>query len=354
MRTQTYVWQTASVIRETKDAVTIVFDTGSTPFDYKAGQFINVRLVINGEAVSRSYSLSSCPGEDERPSITVKRVDNGIMSEYILLYAEEVRSWSIEGPFGFFHPTEETKKARHVVLIAGGSGISPVFSIIKDLLKNTQVKVSLFYSNKSWDLTIFRYVLAYLERIFLERFSVHYVFTEERGATSFPKKEYILGRLSRLVLKKLLKNSIGEAVTDAHYFICGPNGLIKTTEEALESLGVSKSLIHKELFIAAEDDNPEIILPDTNVEVLFHFYEQTNLLDVTPGKTILEAALEDRIEVRYSCKAGTCGVCTGKLVSGNVHMRHNYALQEHQLREGYILLCQSHPLSNDVTVAVGI
>jgi len=352
MAPRTYVWKTASVIRETGEAVTVVFDTGGLNFSYKPGQFVNVRLVIDSEAVSRSYSLSSSPCEDERPSITVKRIEGGLMSQYIFHHAEEIQSWFVEGPYGSFCPSAETLQAAHVVLIAGGSGITPVFSILKYLLQHTSSKLYLIYSNKSWENTIFKSVLLYIENVFPGRFKAQFVFTEKGGAGGCPKKDHLVGRLSRLVLKKLINKELGGQVTNAHYFICGPAGLIQTAEETLGSLNVENRSVYKEHFTAPEEENKALVLPDEDTEVLFHFYEQTVLLNVNPGKTILDAALEDRIGVRYSCKSGTCGVCVAKLNNGQVHMRKNFALSEEQVQEGLVLLCQAHPLTNDVTVEV--
>src|SRR5690606_16474739 len=132
-----YTWQTAAIIRESADAVTIVFDTKALEFSYKAGQFLNVKCVIDGSAVSRSYSLCSAPGVDDRTAITVKRVEGGLMSAFICDYAEQISEWRVDGPHGLFHPNEGVVSSEDVVFVAGGSGITPVFSIIKYLLNHT-------------------------------------------------------------------------------------------------------------------------------------------------------------------------------------------------------------------------
>ena len=124
---QHYLWRTACIIRETAQSVTVIFDTQGDEFSFKAGQFVNLTLSINGESVTRSYSLSSAPEHDVHPAITVKAVDGGLMSNYILNYAEEIGEWEIDGPHGFFHVTTETENCKWVVLVGGGSGITPLY-----------------------------------------------------------------------------------------------------------------------------------------------------------------------------------------------------------------------------------
>ena len=126
-----YTWKTACIIRETTDAVSIVFDTGGDEFNFLPGQFVNLSLNIDHKIITRSYSLCSAADEDEKPTITVKRVQGGVMSNYILDHAEEIEEWQIEGPHGSFYPDENVMQAGNIVLIAGGSGITPIFSILK-------------------------------------------------------------------------------------------------------------------------------------------------------------------------------------------------------------------------------
>jgi len=127
---------------------------------------------------------------------------------------------------------------------------------------------------------------------------------------------------------------------------------MQLTIESLASFDIDASQIHSEYFVPSEESST-IPLPQTNKEFLLHYYEQSNLLEVKPGMTILETALEDRIPVSYSCKNGTCGMCIGKQTAGKIYMRKNFALTEEQLKEGFVLLCQSFPIDDDVTVSVG-
>lgn len=340
-------WTTASVYRESEDAVTIVFDTNGTSFAYKAGQFINLSLEIEGELLSRSYSLSSSPGEDEKPSITVKKIDGGLVSSYIFDHAGEITGWLIDGPYGNF-VVDDVNQNSQVVLFAAGSGITPVFSIIKYLLKFTNCQVQLIYSTRNWQNAIFRSVLSYLAGIFPQRFRILYFFTGVDGVAGY-SGGFFTGRMSRLAAKKFLGgNSV--KLQSAKYFVCGPAGFIEHTENMLQSWNVDAAQVSKELFYTGE---VEAASGDSSVfEVLLHYREQTNLLEVMNNQSILEAALADKIPLPYSCKTGNCGVCVGRLVGGEVMMRHHAALMQGQINEGKILLCQAFPVNNEVAIEV--
>lgn len=352
MGNRRYTWSTAAVIRETNDAVTIIFDTKGEAFIYKPGQFVNLSLVINEQSVSRSYSLSSSADSDEKPAITVKAVEGGLMSNYILQHAEEIMEWGIEGPLGLFTLTGGRPMPEHLVLIAGGVGIAPLYSMLKYFLKHTRGRITLIYSNKTEQEIIFKPALDHLKQNFSKRFNVYYFLTRESTEKYGPEENCFTGRISSLTLIKLLKNGIAPE-EETQYFICGPNGLVELSERVLDFLGVEKNKINKEYFTGTSINLSTLKLPDKMQEVLFHFWEQTNLLEVAPGRTILDSALEDRIGVPYSCKSGTCGQCAARLRSGKVHMAGNFVLPQALVDQGYVLLCQSYPLNNEVTIVVG-
>jgi ferredoxin-NADP reductase len=347
-----YNWKLHRVNKETFDSVTIVFDTGADRFEYKPGQFINLTLIINDKPVTRSYSLSSFPDEDVAPAITVKRVTDGLMSEHILNHAEKITNWQIEGPHGFFYPNERCLQANTIVLIGGGSGITPLYSMLRYFLKYTSLSVVLINSNKTREDIIFSKSLVNLEQQYPERFTAWYILSRETKVQKNSHNNYLSGRLSKLILKKLIKKLIPQSLEESFVFICGPSGLIDLTEQAIFDLNISSEHIYKEYFLPPDETANEVTFPDSTQEVLLHLYEQTNLLEVEAGKTILEAALQDRIPINYSCKNGTCGTCVGKLTSGKVHMAKNFALRKEHLEQGFILLCQSHPLDNKVTIQI--
>jgi ring-1,2-phenylacetyl-CoA epoxidase subunit PaaE len=352
MNKKIYNWKTASVVKETEDAVTIIFETNGQRFSYKPGQFVNLQQIIGEEAVSRSYSLSSSPDEDEKPAITIKKVDGGIMSNYVFHHAEEISQWEVDGPHGSFFADPQLLNDKPIVLIGGGSGITPLYSILKTFLKHSNAAIFLIDCNRTWNDVVFAKGLTYLEGVYADRLRVHHFLSRETERTDFPGRNIKTEKLNKLVLKKKLKKLLAEKISEAEYFLCGPNGLIKLSKEALESLEIPSAQIHTEYFSPADEENAVIELPQTTKEVLLHYYEQTNLLEVHPGKSILEKALEDKIPLSYSCKNGTCGKCTAKQTAGKVHMMKNYALTEDEVKKGFILLCQSHPLDDEVIITI--
>ncbi|WP_143305770.1 2Fe-2S iron-sulfur cluster-binding protein [Chitinophaga vietnamensis] len=328
-----HTWRTAAILQETKDTITIVFDTGGAPFAYKAGQFINLSVDIDGSTITRSYSFSSAPLAGTSPAITIKRVAGGIMSNYLHDHAAYVKEWRVNGPHGAFtldQPCDE------LVLLGGGSGITPLFSLANEVLQQSPgTNVTLIYSSHNEENIIFRNALHALQQQH-PQLKVHYMLSENGG------------RINRIIAKKLIKAIPAER---AQYFICGPSGLMKLHLEVLQALNIPAQQITTEWF-QPEPLTVTPTLPDSAQEVLLHFYEQSNLLEVKPGQTIMAAALEDKIALPYSCKAGTCGICAAKLLSGNVHMAQQYALGKEALEAGMVLLCQSHPLDSNVTIEI--
>ena len=197
---------THKVTWETKDAVTIAFDTAGSGFNYLPGQFINISQLVNGEKVTRSYSLSSSPDIDTYPAVTIKRVTDGLMSNYLVDYAAEIRELEIEGPYGSFTPSESSYQSGHVVLLSGGSGITPLLSIAKSLLsKSADVQLTLIYANRHWYDVIFTDAIEALTFQYKERLTVFHALSQYDSAKPVFAGTLIEERLSKLVVKKLLK-----------------------------------------------------------------------------------------------------------------------------------------------------
>jgi ring-1,2-phenylacetyl-CoA epoxidase subunit PaaE len=345
-----YQWRTLQVVKETAHSVTIIFDTQGEKFEYQSGQFINLTLLINNIPVTRSYSLSSSPHVDKYPAITVKKVGEGVMSNFIVNNAEGVKLWQIEGPYGSFTPPADSS---HLFLLAGGSGITPLFSIAKTIVSQRKdIKVTILYANKTANDIIFVNALTEWQKQEGERINVIYALSNDDGRTAIPAESVIIGRFNRIIVKKLIRQFQLNTKEPVHYFICGPSALMKIYEESLQALQVNADQIFVERFIP-DDSQSLFSVPDVSHEVMLHFYERSYLLDVAPGNTILQAALEDRVPLPYSCKQGTCGKCAAVTVAGDVRMHHNYALQRQQVDTGWVLLCQSYPFDDSVTVQVG-
>lgn len=344
-----FIWRTASIIPETDDTVTIQFDTGSGAFVYKAGQFVNLTILIDGSPVTRSYSLSSVPGLDPAPTITVKKIEGGLMSSYIVDHAQQIQHWQVDGPYGSFTAPSQCTQ---LVMLTAGSGITPVYPIAASVLRSQlSARVTIIYSNRSPESIIFRKQLEQLQLRFGERLTIIHALTEGAGTHSADTGEWINGRLNRIIVKKLIKKYIAEP-SSAQYFICGPSSLIQLHQECLDAIGIHTDNIIVERYNPDNSDD-SVELPTQMQEVMLHFHEQSNLLEVPPGSNILHAALQDRIALPNSCKNGTCGKCTAKLTAGKVVMKQNYVLRKEELEAGLVLLCQSYPLNSEVTVEIG-
>lgn len=351
MKKYNMIWPTHKVIWETKDAVTIEFDTIGSGFNYLPGQFINVSQMVNGEKITRSYSFSSSPYLDLYPAITVKRVKDGVLSNYLVDYADQIRELEIEGPYGSFVQAEHSYQNKDVVLLAGGSGITPLLSIAKSLLsKSADVQVTLIYANRNWYDVIFTDAIEALTLQYKDRLTVFHALSQHDGTKLVFAGTLIEDRLSKLLIKKLLKQSTAGKLSDAHFFMCGPSGLMKVYRDALESLAVPESVVFAERFTAGDESVGQLNLPEVTREVLVHFYEQTHLIEIPPATSLLSAALKEGISFGHSCKSGTCGSCVALLTSGKVIMLKNYALTESEVAQGMILLCQSYPVSEDITI----
>ena len=331
----------------TSESVKIVFDTSKLDaFKFKAGQYITVRQEINNEDVRRSYSLSSSP--EQGIEIGVKRIENGLMSTFLTKELKVGDSLDVMSPTGSFY-LDSQKEGSHYVAICAGSGITPIISIIKQILNDDSNSFfTLIYGNRNRASVMFAEELDSLERNFQSQLFIHYFFSRENVI------DCIKGRIDSSSLKELYDSNSN--LSDAHsYFLCGPGELIDNTNQFLLDIGVESNKIHFERFTSSvipkkdksnDINNKEII---SNVMVYvdgddFEFQVSSQ------GETILDAAMNAGADVPFSCKGGVCCVCKAKVLEGKVNMDQNYSLSEDEVEQGYILTCQSHPVSENVVV----
>lgn len=340
------------VIKETPDAATIAFwHPLSEMIKYQAGQFLTILLTINGEKVRRSYSMSSSPHTDTAPAVTVKRVPGGLVSNWLLDNVKEGDFLEVLEPMGHFQVLPDARNARTVVLIGAGSGVTPLISIAKSVLKvEAESRVVLLYGNRKEESIIFKQQLDELSRIYGDRFVLYYALTQPSDAWVG-----VRGRLNKLTILEIFEGIGGLKNTSAEYFLCGPDGLMEMTKETLLAWGVAEEKIHRESFATAtthvvheaEDDGS---LKTQEVKVLYEGEEYT--FNVEPHQTILEAALELDIDLPYSCQAGMCTACMGKCTSGKVQLDEEDGLTKSELNQGYILTCVAHPLTKGVVIEI--
>jgi ring-1,2-phenylacetyl-CoA epoxidase subunit PaaE len=328
----------------TDDSAAVTFDVPSVlagRFAFAPGQSLTIR---RGDQ-RRSYSICAVRGRP--PRIGVREVAGGAVSGWLV---HEVRAGDVidvQAPSGSFTPDLDTPG--HHVLIAAGSGITPVLSIAGSVLAaQDSSAVTLLYGNRRSDSVMFADEIADLKDVHPERICLVHVLSREPQEV-----ELFNGRLDAAKLRALLPVTVDVPAVD-HWWLCGPFGMVEDAISLLTELGVPRGRIHRELFYV-EDEPPEQAThaeagagPGAGVTVLLDGRSST--ATVPAGTPILDGAQRVRPDLPFACKAGVCGTCRARLVAGQVTMRRNYALEQEELDAGYILTCQSLPASDQVTV----
>lgn len=341
--------------RETSDCVSIAFDISDelkSAFGYKQGQYLTLKLNIDGEELRRSYSACSSPVADEDLRIAIKKVENGKVSSYLNNGISVGETIEVMEPMGNFTVEMPTAKPQHYVAFAAGSGITPVLSLLKTaLISHPENRFTLFYGNKSTDDIIFRQELNDLVVKYEERLQIHHVLSRQKTTDNL-----FYGRISPEKCLDLMTRFNEIQMADA-YFLCGPFDMTMGLKSKLIEFGIDKDKIHFELFTTdtkTEDEAPPAELGTnetiTDAKVTIILDGEETEITVSPNETILDAALDDGLDAPYACTGGSCCTCRAKRLEGEVEMEVNYALTDSEVEEGYILTCQSHPTTPTVTV----
>jgi ferredoxin-NADP reductase len=330
------------VVRETHDASSFVLSVPEDlceTFRYKPGQFCTFRVPVGGDEQLRSYSMSSSPETDDDLTVTVKRVAGGVVSNWFLDHVTEGDLLEVTKPAGVFCPQVAE---RPVFAFCGGSGITPVMSITKNVLATTARSVKLLYANRDRSSVIFDETLARMRDRHSGRLDIRHHYDNESGF---------------LTADAISTFAAGEV--DGDFYICGPGPFMDMVESTLHSLGVGPDSIFIERFLVeqqekdqqaattgvasdAKPDVPEkvtVILNSKSVEVAYQ-----------PGDTLLETARRAALRPPFSCESGNCATCMAFLKEGSVTMRVNNALTPEEVEEGWVLTCQSLPFGQTVTV----
>ncbi len=348
------------VHRETPDSIVVGFEVpGSLKdnFQFTQGQYLTLKMTLNGEEVRRSYSICSSPVDDEL-KVAAKKVEGGKMSTYLNEQLKKGDMVEVMEPMGNFFTYLDENNAKQYVAFAAGSGITPVISILKTVLhKEPKSSFTLFYGNRDSLSIIFKHRLEKLMDKYGDRLEVIHILSREEGGEPLQK-----GRIDESKARQLLDEYI-EGEGEAEYFICGPEGMMNNVTAVLEERGIDKKQVHIELFTspinseadieekkkAREEQQEENDDGTAEVTVLLDDEENTFELDYH-GDVILDAALEEDIDVPFSCKGAVCSTCKARLVEGKVEMDENHALTDEEVEEGFILTCQSHPRTSKVKV----
>ncbi|MXV51698.1 2Fe-2S iron-sulfur cluster binding domain-containing protein [Pedobacter sp. HMF7647] len=333
---------------ETPDAVTICFKQPALKkIQYVAGQYLTVIVRINGRRYLRPYSFSSAPGVDNTLDITIKRCPQGIVSNHIIDTFEEGQLIEVMSPLGdFTFEKIRDPNDKRFILWGAGSGITPLYSLIKAALKGNLFKhVTLVYGNRSNDTIIFKKSLEELQSQYESRFSIWHFHTRLSVASSNPF--LIQGRIDPEKIMDVLRSE-GNMENSVH-FICGPSGLKESVKASLQGFRIDESRIFSEDFELIR--NPEDFKNISTQNVLVNFNGAERSVEVVKGKSILESALDSMIELPYSCQIGNCSICKAKVLAGEVSM---IGLQKRpvDLTNDECLLCCSFPQSNNVKVLI--
>lgn len=338
----------ADVQRLCDDAVAITFsvpDEYVSEFAFAPGQSMTVRRTIESVEHRRTYSICSPAGA--RPRIGVREVPGGALSGWLVHEVTPGDAIEVQPPSGNFSAAPEPA-ARHV-LIAAGSGITPVLSIAASALAQRNAHVTLLYGNRHVNTIMFAEELADLKDSYGPRFQlVHVLSREPRVADLFS------GRLDHDRIHALLQHLVPVHCVD-HFWLCGPFGMVTAAEGVLQDLGVDAERIHRELFFV-EDIAPAPI-EHTETDIIGLVSDVTIILDgaastlaLPRDASILDAAQRSRDDLPFACKGGVCGTCRARVLDGAVDMRRNYALEDDEIDAGFVLTCQSYPTTETLTV----
>lgn len=347
-----------NIVRETKDAISIVFaHPEGRKINYKSGQFLSLIFTVQGKEVRRAYSLCSSPYVDEDLAVLVKRVDDGLLSNHLLDNLKVGDVVKVMEPAGHFTTEYIKDRKRHIVMFAGGSGITPMMSHIKSTLsQEPESVVSLIYCNRNLESVIFKEELSKREIQFEGRLHIIHVLDEA------PMNwQGYSGLLNHDMLKKLFERIPDWGIEKTTYLMCGPEGMMKNVETLLNEHAIPKEKVFKESFVTPtidKEQKKEAAAASAPAEKKAHevtvrYDGQEYKFVVQPNRTILETALDKGIDLPYSCQSGLCTACRGKAISGKVKLDEEEGLSASERAEGYVLTCVGHPLTDDVVIEIG-
>jgi ring-1,2-phenylacetyl-CoA epoxidase subunit PaaE len=334
------------VKRETKDAVSILFNVPEElkpNYTFIAGQYINIRLTLDNTEIRRAYSICSAPGSGEL-RIAVKAVKDGAFSQFANSKLKAGDVLEVGKPEGKFIFEPEIDRQKNYIGFVAGSGITPVLSIIKSVLKNEpKSSFVLVYGNKTPEETIFHQELHELQLQYVGRLFVHFVYSQANVENT------LFGRIDKSTVNYALNTKHSTLKFDKFY-LCGPEEMINTVSTVLKEKNVKESAIKFELFTSSSQENPikESLSGHSKITVMVDNEETT--FEMSQKQSILDAALKQGIDAPYSCQGGICSSCLARVTEGAAEMKKNSILTDSEIAEGLILTCQAHPTTATIRV----
>jgi ring-1,2-phenylacetyl-CoA epoxidase subunit PaaE len=347
-RPQFHPLRVAAVERLTDDSVAVTFDVPvelAEEYRFAPGQALTLRRTVDGRDERRSYSI--CAPMGAPPRVGVREVPGGFFSSYLVHEVQPGDVIEVLPPSGSF-TADLSQPADHVFVVAG-SGITPALSLAATVLRDGESTVTVFYGNRRTSTVMFADELADLKDAYGTRLQlVHVLSREPRDA------ELTSGRLDGQRLRALVQALVEVERVD-HWWLCGPHGMVSDARELLSELGVPPGKVHQELFYVDDvppqpvrGDDETVTGPSSQVTVVLDGRSTT--LALPKGETVLDSAQRVRSDLPFACKGGVCGTCRARVTDGEVQMRRNYALESREVEAGYVLTCQSVPVSDAVTV----
>ena len=344
------------VRKETRDAVVVEFDVPEhlqDEFAFKQGQYLTLRAHIDGNEERRSYSICSSPlGRKLR--VAIKRADDGLFSAWAHMALAPGTQIDVAPPEGRFFLPLDSSQRRHYLAFAAGSGITPVLSLIETaLVVESRSRFTLVYGNRSSSSTMFREELLRLKDRYLERFALIFITSRERQDI-----DLFNGRIDHDRAHALVESWIDLADVDA-VFLCGPESMMGSVMAVLDEKGFDRSRVVVERF-TTEEQRPRAPRRSSQTAKTAGLCRATVTIDGTvqtfeidrETESILDAGLRSGVDLPYSCKSGICSSCRAQLVGGEVDMDVHFALEDYVVRNGVVLMCQSHPVTDTVELDV--
>ncbi|MGB3555527.1 MAG: 2Fe-2S iron-sulfur cluster-binding protein [Jannaschia sp.] len=338
------------VVRTTRDAVIVTFDD-APGFDHVQGQYLTFRRDFDGTEIRRSYSICSAPGDPLQ--VGIKRVEGGAFSTWANADLAPGDVLDAMSPAGRFHIPLDPEAARHYLLVAAGSGITPILSIARTVLdREPGARVTLLYANRAVNAIMFQTELDDLKSRHLTRLAIVHILKQD--AQDIP---LFTGRIDAAKLDDLFARWVQvETVDEA--FVCGPEGLMETVRTSLQDHGLPRDRIHVELFASAQTGRlPQSARKDSATkptEATIRIDGGAHVITMDRDQSLLDAARENAIDAPFACRAGVCSTCMCRVVEGEVEMVQNHALEDHEVERGYVLACQSYPLTDRIVVEYDI
>ncbi len=365
MSTQFHPLRVARIQQEAPDSVSIYFDIShslTNAFAFSPGQYVNLRILIEGKEERRSYSLSTAP-DDEQFGITVKKVSGGKVSSYLTQQLKVGKFIDVSLPEGNFVAKPDPNLSRNHYMFSAGSGITPLMSMIRALLEEEpRSSIYLLYGNRNEDSIIFRQMLEQLEQKYKGQLFVEHILSQPikkkeigfSGLFKKPKTEWkgLTGRITPEVVKSFLMHHRGPHKI-SEYYICGPGNMISSIYDFLKSQNIDKTNIHREYFTVDDTVKTTSAAKHQSGMVKVHLDQKTIDTKIS-DKTILFTLLDEGYEPPYSCTNGTCSACMAKTIKGKITMDQCFALDDDEIEDGYILTCQARLASAEAEITYDI